>query len=222
MKLDEKIRKRLDELISQAVRLSRYNENDEHVSATSFECTAWLASTANLVETMFPNPQAVLRKAAHSAATVGGHGYRVGNVNAVLKAIVTDIDAGVVTSIADTASAAVFDDFIDHAQHHLDNKRVAQAGVLAGVAFEDLFRRLCEKRAIGAKREAGAKRDELEQLIILMEKAGQLTQVQGKRARVAGAVRTKATHADWSEFGAKDVQATIDFSRELIEQLDRG
>jgi hypothetical protein len=43
-----------------------------------------------------------------------------------------------------------------------------------------------------------------------------LTPTKAKRARVAAHVRTKATHAQWDEFDKGDVQATIEFSEELI------
>jgi hypothetical protein len=39
---------------------------------------------------------------------------------------------------------------------------------------------------------------------------------EGKRAKAAAHVRTKATHADWDEFTADDVRAAIKFTREFI------
>lgn len=56
----------------------------------------------------------------------------------------------------------------------------------------------------------------LDALISELSTLGELSAVQAKRARVAAHVRTKASHAQWGEFGAEDVQATITFTRELI------
>ena len=53
----------------------------------------------------------------------------------------------------------------------------------------------------------------------LLVVAGLLNQVDGKKARVAATVRTKATHAQWDEFDQSAVQDTIKFGRELIKKL---
>lgn len=58
----------------------------------------------------------------------------------------------------------------------------------------------------------------LDQLISDLEKAGHVMAVKAKRARAA-AQRTKATHAQWDEFEAADVEAAITITRELIDKL---
>ncbi len=135
----------------------------------------------------------------------------VGGMVQILRHLLADIDAGVVMRIADAARAEVFDDFLDQSDYYLRGRRIPQAGVIAGVVFEDTIRRICDRFGLDQK---GV---ELEQLISTLVKRGTLTEVKAKRARAAAGVRSKATHAQWDEFGAEDVDAAIRITRELID-----
>lgn len=142
------------------------------------------------------------------------HGYAihtaVGELAAVLHSLLADADAGLLASVADRARAEVFDDFLDHAEAYFRDGRKNEAGAISGVVFEDTVRRVCRKHSITEKGQ------QLDQLISALAAKGELTAVKAKRARAAAAVRTKATHAQWTEFELPDVQATIEFTRELI------
>lgn len=78
-----------------------------------------------------------------------------------------------------------------------------EAGVIAGVVFEDAVRRICRKHSIS---ENGVK---LDGLISELVKMNALTEMKAKRARAAAGVRTSATHARWEEFTEGDVEAAI-------------
>ena len=100
--------------------------------------------------------------------------------------------------------------FLDHADAYLQGNRDREAGVIAGVVFEDALRRVCRKNEIVEKER------KIDELISTLSSKGEISAIQAKRARVAAHVRTKATHAQWDEFGLDDVRATIEFTRELI------
>lgn len=139
----------------------------------------------------------------------------VGELGEMLCHLLEDMDAGLLGSVADHARAETFDNFLDHGEAYLKDKRVQEAGVIAGVVFEDAVRRICRKHSIT---EQGVK---LDTLISELVKVNALTEMKAKRARVAAGVRTKATHAQWNEFTASDVDEAITFTRELIDsQLD--
>jgi hypothetical protein len=124
--------------------------------------------------------------------------------------LLADADAGLLSSVADRARAETFDDFLDHADHYLGEARKNEAGVIAGVVFEDTLRRVCRRMNIAEKDV------KLDALISELASAGELSAIKAKRARVAAHVRTKASHAQWDEFEVSDVQATIEFTREII------
>jgi hypothetical protein len=91
-----------------------------------------------------------------------------------------------------------------------------EAGVIAGVVFEDTIRRIARDENINDKD------CKLDFLISSLTSINLLSQIKAKRARVAANVRTKATHAQWDEFDLDDVRVTIEFTEELIStHLDK-
>jgi len=219
MAIENDLRARILQLLDESVSLSRGNEYGQCVEERQIQlCSAWITAAQNAVHIVSPDPRTAYRLKVDKVATTD-HGYgihkAVGELTAVLRSLVTDADAGLLASVADRARAEVFDDFLDHADAYLRDKRKNEAGVIAGVVFEDTVRRVCRKHAISEKEQ------KLDALISELASCGELTAVKAKRARAAADVRTKATHAQWTEFELSDVQTTVEFTRELIAaQLD--
>ena len=214
MGIEESIKTRIGQLLTQSGSLTA---GDEYGQATSEhqcqECSGWLVSAQNAVHLVCNSPSMPYRANA-DALVARQHGYvinqAVGEMAAILRALLVDAEAGLLASVADQARAEAFDDFLDHADVYLKQSRKNEAGVIAGVVFEDTSRRLCRKHDIA---ETGVK---LDTLISELSNIGELSAIQAKRARAAAHVRTKASHAQWDEFALEDVQATITFTRELI------
>lgn len=219
MSLEDKILQRLAELIEQSKALSIGNEHRQCIEETQLaECSAWITATQNAVHLIFASPEAPYRQKADRIASTR-HGYMVhravAELASVLQNLVVDANAGLLASIANQARAETFDDFLDHADAYLKEIRKNEAGVIAGVVFEDTLRQVCRNEGIAEK---GQK---LDSLISELSTRGELSGVKAKRARAAAHVRTKASHAQWDEFELNDVQATIKFTRELIaDKLD--
>ena len=216
MTIEGRILDRLNELLGQAGTLKQGNEHGQVRSEEHRQsCASWLASAINLIELMCKDPSAIYRTQAHRVIEGGVHlcaNDQVGEIAGVLTALAKDAHAGLLASISDQARAETFDDFLDHASAYLDDGRKKEAGVIAGVVFEDSLRRISRRTL-----EIDDKGEKLDTLISKLAAKGELTAVKAKRARAAAHVRTKATHAQWDEFEAEDVQAAIEFTRELIE-----
>jgi hypothetical protein len=212
--VEESVARRVEELLVEAQRLRRGNEYGQVLSEQHSEaCRGWIAAAANVVELIAPSPTAAYHR---EAERIRGHNYGfaipggVGEMAELLTNLLKDARAGLVSSVADHARAEVFDDFLDHARSYLKSGRKNEAGVIAGVVFEDSLRRICRKHQI---EERGKKLDDL---ISELAKSEQLTATKAKRARVSADLRTKATHAQWDEFDIPDVATTIEFTSELI------
>src|SRR5205823_4733836 len=74
--------------------------------------------------------------------------------------------------------------FLIHGKAYLQDGKTREAGVIAGVVFEDALRQICRKHAIEEKNV------KLDTLISALVKSTVLTDTKAKRARVAAAVRT--------------------------------
>lgn len=214
MAVEETVVQRIEELLGAAGQLRRGNEYGQASSIQHAEqCKGWIAAASNIVELLVPDPNSGYRRVAdrireHDYGYVIPQG--VGELSEVLANLLRDAQAGLVASVADVARAEVFDDFLDHAKLYLKEGRKNEAGVIAGVVFEDSLRRVCRKRGVEEK---GQK---LDALISELAKSGTLSATKAKRARASADVRTKATHAQWDEFDDSDVRTTIEFTAEFI------
>lgn len=214
MSVEDNILRRLDELIEQSNLLSVGDVNGQCVEPKQMaDCSAWITAAQNAVHLVVTSPDAPYRlKADRIAGRSFGYVIHkaVGELASVLRNMVDDARAGLLASVANQARAETFDDFLDHADLYLSEKRKNEAGVIAGVVFEDTLRQICRNEGIVEK---GLK---LDGLISELSTRGELSGVKAKRARVAAHVRTKASHAQWDEYELEDVRATIEFTRELI------
>lgn len=216
MSIEDSIVARINELIAQATPLRQVSEHGQYLSeAQAQECRGWLAATVNIVQIIVPDPNSAYRQTVENVAN-RDHGFgiptAVGEVRAILINLLADAQAGLITSVADNVRAEVFDDFLDHAKAYQNKGRKKEAGVIAGVVFEDSIRRVCRKHDI---EERGKKLDDL---ISALTKSNVLSATKAKRARVAADVRTKATHAQWDEYDEKDLKTAIEFTEEFIAQ----
>jgi len=214
MELEERIENKFKELIAQGNQLKFGNEHgqvrsDDH----AYSCKGWLASAQNLVHLVVSSPQNPYQSSVDNICSKE-RGYciqeSVGEVNVILQSLLNDINNGLLASVENQTKALVFDDFLDHAKAYAKQEMKNQAGVIAGVVFEDTLRNICRNYEV---EESGVK---LDQLITELTKLDVITQIKAKRARVAAHVRTKATHAQWEEFELSDVKTTLEFTEELI------
>lgn len=215
--VEERLRKRALELIELGGQLALEGRRGAENYAPLHEgrLQEWMTSSLALVELIVPSPLSPYRTRAAQALTAYSlySEGRAERLSGVLRALLADIDAGLLTSVVDSTRAETFDDLLDHAEHYLRANRKEPAGVLAGVVFEDTVRRACERRSIA---QTGV---QLDQLITALEKATAISAIEAKRARAAAAVRTQATHAQWDQFSKNDVEDTIRFSRQMLEKL---
>ena len=215
MAVEDAVKKRIEQLLEESNRLVVGDDSEGCAvdERQCHECSAWLASAQNAVHMVCDSLQTPYRIRADRIVNKE-YGWvinnAVGEFAALLRNLLADAEAGLLSSVADRARAETFDDFLDHADAYFSDGRKNEAGVIAGVVFEDTLRRVCRKEEIAEK---GQK---LDAMISELSNRGELSAIKAKRARVAAHVRTKASHAQWDEFELEDVRATIEFTRELV------
>jgi hypothetical protein len=69
-------------------------------------------------------------------------------MSALLRRLLEEIEAGLLTTIENHAIAVTFDDFLDHGAEYLKHGRKDEAAVIAGIVFEDTIRRICRVLAV--------------------------------------------------------------------------
>lgn len=213
--LTDTVMSRINGLIDQSLPLivcdsSGYAVDDKQVTA----CRAWLVAAHNVISVLCHTQNPYLKHIERVVSDDRGVliNMSVEEIAQTLRNLLDDAKAGLVGSIENQAMGLAFDNFLDHAEEYLKREMKNEAGVLAGVVFEDAIRRIASNAQLEQR---GAKVDNL---ISELVRLGILSEIKAKRARAAANVRTKASHAQWDEFDSRDVEATISFTQELISE----
>ena len=208
--IEKKLRDKIAQLIERA---PTYTDAEiiERTGRWQADGEAWIVEAKNVVELAVPDFLNAYRNRMTTATILGAMLERVQTIASLLRSLLADIDAGLIGTLKAKVQAETFEDFLDHAVAYRNRGGKDQAGVIAGVIFEDTMRKIY---ADNIDRVA---RPDLEQVIIALTKQQVITEEQAKQARVAQLVRTKATHAEWDGFTMDGVDDTIKITKALIE-----
>jgi hypothetical protein len=211
--IEESVRSKLTDLIARAPALAPTETGLARDSRHVSQCDGWIAEAVNVMELAVPLPGSAYRRHIERISEGKFHNLpqRVGSIAEILRGLLSDVDAGLLTSLANRVRAATFDDFLDHAERYRAENRPKEAGTIAGVVFEDTVRRIYRDKV------SNDKGKQLEDVINALASQGVITGQQSKQAKVASHVRTKATHAQWDEFDLAGVGATIEITRLLLK-----
>jgi hypothetical protein len=216
--IGDNVRQKLKDLIARApalvddsaFRLDGYDHlpRDPHHTA---KCSAWIAEALNAISYAIPSPQNPYRARIEHAGKGTQLHKRVASIAETLRALLPDIDAGLLGDLSNQVRAETFDNFLDHGQAYLDDDHKMEAGVISGVVFEDTVRRIYRDKI--ADDDKGKK---VEEIINALKKEGVIKGQQSKQAKVAAHVRNAASHAQWDEFTIDGVRDTIQVTRRFL------
>jgi hypothetical protein len=212
--LEENIRRKILDLLDRSeplvVTTAGVARDTKHFS----QCQGWIAEALNIIQQAVPMPNNPYRRKIENIGEGSSFNFpeRVGSMAEILRALLPDIDAGLLADFGNRIRAETFDNFLDHAENYLREGRRMEAGVIAGVVFEDTVRRIYRDKV-------GEDKDQkLENLINTLASQGVITGQQSKQAKVASHVRTKATHAQWDEFDLAGVDDAIEITKVLLRE----
>ena len=209
--IEDKIRLKIQNLIDRSGSITVGSHglarDDKHLA----QCKGWVIETVNVIEFVIPNTSnAYRRMIIDIAESRGSELQKVASIGQTLSSMLPDIDYGLLGDIGNKARAETFDDFLDHAIYYHKEKKLQESGVISGVVFEDTIRRIYRSKISDDKDKS------VEDIINDLARNDLLTGQQGKQAKVAAHVRTKATHAQWDEFDLDGVAQTIAFTKILL------
>ena len=211
--IEHNIRAKILDLVGRSGRLNITTTGVARDTQHLSECRAWITEALNVTELAVPLPNnAYRRQIAKIGEGSWSYPSRVASIAEIFRALLTDIDAGLLGDLANKIRAETFDNFLDHAELYRQKKRKNEAGVIAGVVFEDTVRPIYRDKICD---DDGQK---LEDLINSLASQNVITGQQSKQAKVGSHVRTKATHAQWVEFDLDGVESTIQITRTFLRE----
>ena len=133
----------------------------------------------------------------------------------ILKALKEDLELGYLTRVRDLVSAEIFTDFIEMAQHLLDNHYKDSAASLIGAVLENGLRQIAQKHTIDVK--SGDDIGSLNTKLADKEIYNRLLQ---KQVQAWKAIRDSADHGKFEDYKIEDVKAMLEgVQRFLTENL---
>ncbi len=129
----------------------------------------------------------------------------------ILQAVKEDISEGYLTDIKTLISAEIFSDFLEMAEHLLENGYKDPAASLCGAVLENGLRKIATKKGIKVK-----SKDDLNSLNDKCANGKVYNRLMQKKIKVWIEIRNKADHGQFNEYSEKDVREMLKGVRDFL------
>lgn len=128
----------------------------------------------------------------------------------IFMAVEHEIKSGLLVDIRGLLQADVFADFLDMAEHLLDQKYKDAAAVIIGAVLEDTLRKIAIKHGLSTIGPQG-KSLTIDPLNIAVAKAGVYNALVQRQVSTWGALRNNAAHGKYADYDASQVTQMLSF-----------
>jgi hypothetical protein len=137
--------------------------------------------------------------------------YFIVNGMGVLKALKEDLQKGFLTNIRNLIVAEVFTDFLDMAEHLLENGYKDAAASLIGAVLEDGLRKIAEKYNVTFKKD-----DDINSLNTKLADKGIYNRLNQQQIQAWKRIRDAAAHGKFNEYDAVQVKLMLEGVRKFL------
>lgn len=131
----------------------------------------------------------------------------------ILTALKEDLELGYLTRVRDLVSAEIFTDFIEMAQHLLDNNYKDPAASLVGAVLENGLRQMAQKHTVDIK--SG---DDIGSLNTKLADRGVYNRLMQKQIQAWKAIRDSADHGKFGDYKTEQVKAMLEGVQKLLAE----
>lgn len=214
-KLIERVGQLLEK--GQKVAATKRNNSSEHVIAPSTVNSPlfheWKNNSQNFISMVCGEDSPYYKNFVEGVKTA--HPSDADHGIGILTALKEDLELGYLTRVKDLVSAEIFTDFIEMAQHLLDNNYKDPAASLVGAVLENGLRQIAQKHTVEVK--SGDDIGSLNTKLADKEIYSRLIQ---KQIQAWKAVRDSADHGKFDDYKSDDVKAMLEgVQRFLAENL---
>jgi hypothetical protein len=133
----------------------------------------------------------------------------------ILRALRTDYEAGYIQTFSELVHANLFNDFLEMADHLLEQGYKDPAAVIAGSVLEEHLRKLCDKNGIDVKKPDGTPK-KADTLNSELAGANVYSKLDQKIVTAWLDLRNKAAHGKYTEYTKDQVALLIQSIRDFI------
>ncbi|MGH9878106.1 MAG: hypothetical protein ACRD5H_10745 [Nitrososphaerales archaeon] len=216
----EGILKQLDALIAEAGKFQQYwrqgQFGDEFYSKIPGSALAdFLTRVVAAIERLAPSGSAYVQTLRETRPTLDRiDARRIDPYVGILKALRVDYDVGYLQSVTELIHADLFADFLEMADHLLDQGYKDPAAVITGSVLEEHLRKLCDKNSIIVSQ--GGKPKKADTLNAELAGANVYSKLDQKNVTAWLDLRNKAAHGKYSEYTKDQVALLIQSVRDFI------
>lgn len=152
---------------------------------------------------------------------VDNFGLRTCQVSGILESLHADMQAGFMDSVPELIHGEMFGDFLEMAQHLMDEGYKDAAAVIAGSVLEGHLRQLCLKFGVETDREVNGvlKPKKAELINADLTKASAYTKTDQKNVTAWLDLRNKAAHGQYEEYEPGQVSLLISNVRDFFNRV---
>jgi hypothetical protein len=215
MSLDQRVLRRIDELIELGHRVASTRESSPPgvFAADRIDtrlATEWFVSCLNLIGRVF-GEKSIHYKRIDAKFDRHPVWYDFNQAFGVLFAAKEDYQKDALFDVKKMIAADVFEEFLEQADYLLGSSYYGPAAVIAGSVLEDGLRKLCGRAGI-----ALPANPKLDLMNVELVKAGTYDKLTQKQVAALADLRNKAAHGKWNEFDAAHVQNMIRDVRDFM------
>jgi hypothetical protein len=201
---------RIDQLISKtesALRSAQPRYSGMKPSVEEDEWSAIRSGGLSFLESTFGRQHSYYDEFKTKAATA--FQADVQSALGIFKAIRDEIKHGWIETTRGLVSAEVFADFLEMAEHLLDQEYKDPAAVLVGTVLEEHLRQLCPSVSVSVVEPSSGKTRKADSLNADLFKAGKYNAVDQKQVTAWLDLRNKAAHGKYSEYTEEQVRLML-------------
>lgn len=218
MTIQDQFVSQLDEILAEFEALLKRSKYDDVSDLPEAEVGRFVSWAEAVIHRVAGRPSAYVDQSDRVFKQGGYTGYLARSLAGIVQSLRSDVAAGYLRSQRELLSAALFADFIEMAQHLLNEGYKDAAAVIAGSSLEAHLRQLCEKNGISCDVSIGGsstpkKADRLNADLTAAEAYSKLDQ---KNVTAWLDLRNKAAHGRYTEYESPQVSLLIAGIRDFI------
>jgi hypothetical protein len=216
--MEEKIISRIDDLIKKGQDvISTHRPNPPNVigfpTLNSERFTEWKTQVLNFFINLLGNEHVYTK--SFESEVQRSYENHVGKGIGILKAVKEDVIGGYLINIKTLISAEIFANFIEMAEHLIEDDYKDAAALLCGAALENGLKKIAEKNNIKLKQD-----ENLNSLNKKCSDANLYNRLVQKRIHIWIDIRNNSAHGNFKDYSKEDVLEMIKGVRDfLIEYL---
>jgi hypothetical protein len=198
--IQEKFIKKIDELIEKAKSIKDYSGFFE-----------WKTSSENLINLICGQESEFYKNFVKYVVNLYPSQIKCGV--GILKALKDSLEQGYIKNIKDLVIAEVFTDFLDMAEHLLENGYKDAAASLIGAVLENGLRKIAEKHNVTVKTD-----DNINSLNTKLADKGIYNRLIQKQIQAWKDIRDAAAHGKFNEYNADQVKLMLEGVRKFLAE----